>query len=477
MRTPEKFLSATAVALIAALCVGLLTACEGRSSPSEPLADAADDTAVEHALKHADPTYICPMHPQIVRNEPGSCPICGMDLVEQEVESAVEHALKHADPTYICPMHPQIVKNEPGSCPICGMDLVLQEVSGGGDDMPAVTVDARTIQNMGVRTDRVVRDTLWKYIETVGYVGYDEDAVEHIHPRASGWVEKIYVRAEGDRVRRGQKLLEWFSPDIVAAQEEFLIALRAQREGVTRGGGESLIDSARERLRVLEMPEAVIDKLASTRKVQRSIPMFAPRDGVVTALGFRDGMYITPDLELYTIADLSSVWVQVDVFEDQLEWVEPGRPAEIRVAALPGRTWEGEVGYVYPTLNEKTRTLRVRLRFPNPEGVLKPNMFADVTVFGGPKREVLVVPRESIIPTANGARVVKVVEDGRFQPVEVVLGMQSGDRVEVISGLDEDDRIVVSGQFLIDSESNLQASFRRLASEAAEPASMTGHQH
>jgi Cu(I)/Ag(I) efflux system membrane fusion protein len=435
MRAPLARPEAPIVALISALLVIALAGCDIQSRPSETLAEASNDTALEHALKHADPTYVCPMHPQIVRNEPGSCPICGMDLVEQEV-------------------------------------------SDSGGDMPAVTVDARTVQNMGVRTDRVSRDTLWKYIDTVGYVSYDEDAMEHLHPRASGWVERIYVRAEGDRVKRGQKLFELYSPDIVAAQEELLIALRAQKEGVTRGGGQSLIESARERLRLLEIPKSVIDELERTRKAQRTVPMFAPRDGIVTSMGFRDGMYVTPALELYTIADLASVWVQVDVFEDQLEWVEPGRPAEIRVAALPGRVWEGEVDYIYPTLNAMTRTLRVRLRFPNPEGVLKPNMFADVVVFGGPKRDVLVVPREAVIPAADSARIVRLVEEDHFQPVQVVLGMQSGDRVEVLSGLDEGDRIVVSGQFLIDSESNLQASFRRLAAEAAaEPAGHAGHQH
>lgn len=426
----SPFLAASWV--LAALSI-FIAGCGGGSTPSEPLASARDDTALEHALKHADAKYVCPMHPQIVRDEPGSCPICGMDLVAQQV----------------------------------GVDA--------GADMPAISVAQHAAQALGVRTARVVRDTLWKYIETVGYVSYDEDRVVHVHPRTNGWIEKIYVRSEGERVKRGQPLLEVYAPEIVAAQEEFLITLRANADTLTGKSRASLVASARQRLRLLEIPEAVIERLERTGEIQRTVPVLAPRDGVVTQLGVRDGMYVQPMLEMYTLADLSKVWVQVDVFEHQLEWVVRGRPAEIGVAAVPGRSWKGEVDYLYPVLDPKTRTLRVRLRFDNAEGLLKPNMLADVVIYGGPKRDVIAVPREAVIPGADGARVVKVVEDGRFQPVPVALGMQSGERVEVLSGLEVGEEIVVSGQFLIDSESNLQASFRRLS--GAYEAPMTGHQH
>ena len=390
-------------------------------------------------------------------------------LAEVMDDTPEEHALKHFDKTYVCPMHPQIVRDEPGTCPICGMDLVLQERKGDDDSaMPAVQIDARTVQNMGVRTAEVTRDTLWKYIETVGYVDYDENGVTHVHPRATGWVEKLHVRAIGDRVTKGQVLLELYSPEMVQAQEEMLITLRADQSRLTGTSRESLIASGRARLRLLGVPEASIQRLIRTGEVQRTVPMVAAQDGVVTAIGLSEGMYVTPANELYTIADLSSVWVQVDVFEHQLDWVSMGRSAKIAVAALPGREWSGTVDYIYPTLDPRTRTLRVRLRFDNAEGVLKPNIFADVVIYGGPKRDVIAIPREAVIPTAGAARVVKVTEDSTFQPVEVALGMQSGDRVEVLSGLEPGERIVVSGQFLIDSESNLQASFRRMGPAAAQ---------
>jgi len=380
------------------------------------------------------------------------------------------HVTKHLDPTYVCPMHPQIVRDEPGNCPICGMALVRQEPTAGDGPMPSVTVDARTMQNMGLRTAEVERDTLWKYIETVGYVDYDENRVTHVHPRATGWVERLHVTAVGDRVKKGEVLLELYSPELVQAQEELLIALRSDSSRLTGQRRDSLVNSARERLRLVGVPESVVERVIRTGEVLRTVPLVAPRTGVVTAIGLRDGMYITPANELYTIADLSSVWVQVDVFEHQLDWVAAGRPADIRVAALPGREWEGEVEYIYPTLEPRTRTLRARLRFDNPEGVLKPNMFADVVIYGGPRRDVVVIPREAVIPTADGARVVKVLEDGSFQPVEVSIGMLSGERVEVLEGLEPGERIVASGQFLIDSESNLQASFRRMSAPADTPA-------
>ena len=388
----------------------LLAGCQ--QQPSEPLEMAADDTAVEHALKHADANYVCPMHPQIVRGEPGNCPICGMDLVLVETDAAV-----------------------------------------GKEDFPAVTVKASVVQNLGLRTTRVQRQTLWKYIKTVGRIEYDEEKLLHVHARAEGWVEKLGVRSVGSWVKKGDVLLDYYSPEVLAAEEEYLVALK------TRNG---LAKIAAERLRLLGVPEQTIKAIRKTRKTKRAVPLLAPDDGVVTKIGLREGMYIKPSLELFTLGKLDVVWVQVDVFENQLDWVKTGRPAEIRVEALPGRKWEGEIEYIYPELDPRTRTLKVRLRFDNPDAALKPNMFADVIIYGGPKRDVLSIPREAVIRTDAHARVVKKVGDGKFQPVVIEAGMVSGDSVEVLSGLDEGDEIVVSGQFLIDSESNLRASFRRM---------------
>jgi Cu(I)/Ag(I) efflux system membrane fusion protein len=461
------------VPLAAALAVALAACGDGPSKPGDDVAQAADDSAMEHAARHLDPTYVCPMHPQIVKDQPGSCPICGMDLVESGPaptetlesaadDSAMEHAAKHLDPKYVCPMHPQIVKDEPGSCPVCGMDLVEKLVDPMTGKHPEVALSAAVIQSMGVRTAAAERDTMWKFVRTVGRVEYDETRIAHVHPRAPGWVEGLRLRAEGERVAREQELAQLYAPDILSAQVDFLLALTPQPAGVAHVKA----DKARNLLRLLDVPDSIIREIERSGETRNTIPILAPIDGVVTQMTARDGMYVSRDSEMFTIVDLSRVWVLVDVFEHQIDWLADGLSAEIEVPAHPGRKWEGEVDYLYPELDPKTRTLRVRLVFDNPDLLLKPNMFAEVVIYGGPKRDVLKIPREALIVTGERESVVRALGGGRFQPVDVVTGMRRGGEVEILSGLEEGDEIVVSGQFLIDSESSLQASFARMAGES-----------
>ncbi len=374
-------------------------------------------------------------------------------------DSAMEHAAKHLDPSYVCPMHPQIVRKEPGSCPICGMDLVEKIIDSTADERPTVSVSGEIIQSMGIRTARTERGTLWKYIQTVGRVDYDETRLAHVHPRASGWMERLKVRAEGEQVRRGQVLGHLYSPDILSAQVDFLIALK-QYQG--KAGAEK-IDKTRNLLRLLDVPDPIIKQIEDSGETRNTIPVNAPIDGILTKMDIRDGMYVSPQTTMVSIADLSRVWVMVDVFENQLDWLQSGLEAKITVPALPGRKWNGKLDYVYPELDPRTRTLKVRLSFDNPDTLLRPNMFAEVVIYGGPKHDVLSIPREALIVTGKRQSVVKALGGGRFQPVDVSTGMQRGERVEILSGLDEGDEIVVSGQFLIDSESNLQASFLRMS--------------
>lgn len=392
-------------------------------------------------------------------------PSPGEGLAAAVNDTPLEHAAKHLDPKYVCPMHPQIVRDEPGSCPICGMSLVEKRVDTHSDTRPEVRLDAAVVQNMGVRTAKVERGTLWKYVRTVGRVEYDETHLAHVHSRADGWIEKLMLRAEGEPVRKGQELAELYAPDILSAQVDFLIALDPQGQGTRRVSP----DKARNLLRLLDVPEAVIQEIARTRVTRNTIPVLAPSDGIVTRMMARDGMYVTPGSEMFTIADLTKVWVMVDVFEYQLAWIEPGLETEITVPAHPDRVWRGKVDYLYPDLDPKTRTLRVRLLFDNPELLLKPNMFAEVVIYGGPKAGVLKIPREALIVTGERETVVRALGNGRFQPVDVQTGMDAGDEVEVLSGLEQGDEIVISGQFLIDSESSLQASFIRM-SDAGVPA-------
>ncbi len=378
-------------------------------------------------------------------------------LAEASDDSVLEHAKKHLDPKYVCPMHPQIIKDEEGSCPICGMDLVPKMIDPNTGKHPAVSVKGEIIQSMGLRTEAVRKDTLWRFIRTVGRVDYNETKLIHLHPRAPGWMESLMIRSEGERVSEGDKLGTFYSPEILSAQVDFFVALEQSDS--------SRVEKARNRLRILGIDDATIRQLEESRETRNALPVYAPGKGIVTMLGAREGMYLKPDMEMMTIADLSSVWVMVDVYEHQIGWLSEGLTAEISVPAWPGKTWEGKVDYIYPELDMKSRTLRVRLEFPNPDMTLKPNMFAEVKIYGGPQRDTLLIPAEALIRTGERDTVVTSLGDGRFQPVDVVVGARSNGKVEILSGLKEGDEIVTSGQFLIDSESSLQASFRRMSGE------------
>ncbi len=383
-------------------------------------------------------------------------------------ETAIEHAQKHLDPKYTCPMHPQIVKDEPGNCPICGMDLVIMEVeqtNGEAGGSVEVKISPTMEHNLGVRTTKVVKDKLWRRIDTVGYVDYDENHISHIHLRTNGWIEKLYVRSEGERVTKGQLLFEVYSPELVNAQEEYLQALNS--------GNKRLIAASDERLLALGIPAQQIKSIKKTRKVSQYVRVYANHEGILAKLSVRDGMYVTPQLEVMSLAELSSVWLLAEVFESQAEWVKVGQPADVRLSYVPGRVWEGEVEYVYPSLNPKTRTIKARLHFENPDEALKPNMFADVTIYGGAKKDVIVIPREALIRTGSEERVIVSLGEGRYQPRKVVAGIETGDWVEILSGLEVGEAVVTSGQFLIDSEASIRASLQRMSS-TSEKAALTG---
>lgn len=374
-------------------------------------------------------------------------------------DSPAAHAAKHADPTYICPMHPQIQQGEPGNCPICGMALVLKKVQTATTEeqgLPSVSVSSSVAQSMGVRIGKVKKRNLAQTVEAIGYVQYDEEKLYHIHARSQGWVVKPKVLAVGEPVKSNQVLAHYYSPDIHTAQEDYLTALRStdrrqqQRDMLVK-------------LRVLGTPKPVIKTLENEHKLTENLPITSPSNGVITAVGAQDGMYITPTSLLYSIADLSSVWVMVDIFPEQVRGLKVGGRTVMQIEGLANQEWSGKVDYIYPELDPKTRTVRVRLKFENKELALKPNMLARVKIINKPVFGALSIPREAIIPVEDGYRVVKVAKKGEYQPVEVELGARSKDKVEITSGLAEDDEVVLSAQFLLDSESNLQASFLRMS--------------
>jgi len=466
---PCRSLLAAGALVVSLLLVG---GCDRDEDGAPGTSVANGEHASEHAERHRDATYVCPMHPDVVRDEPGSCPICGMDLVARSAEAgegAHAHAEGHPHATYVCPMHPSVVRDEPGTCPICGMDLVAKRGQETGDAPPAVTLGAAVVQNMGVRTARVERGTLWKYIRTQGTVTYDSDRLIQVHARTPGWIENLYVRTDGVRVERKDDLADYFSPDVLWAQQEYIATLE-DAELDSFGGGATAQDPTqayRERaavdmLRYFKVPSMDVMGLQRSMEPRSIVPIKAPQGGVIIEHNVREGMFVTPATNMFTIVDLTKVWVMVDVFEHQMAWVRPGLSAEITTPAYPGRVWEGQVAFVYPEVSPRARTLRARLELKNDDEALKPNMFVEVVIYGGPKRDVLVLPREALILSGERELVVKAQGEGHFQPVEVRTGMWRDEEVEVLSGLSEGDEVVVSGQFLIDSESNLQASFRRM---------------
>jgi len=351
------------------------------------------------------------------------------------------------------PMDPNYRRDEPGKSPM-GMDLVPVYADEAPADEGVVRINPAVVNNLGVRTAVAERGALSRRIETVGYIGYDEDTVEHVHTRVAGWVEQLAVKTSGETVSEGQLLFELYSPELVNAQEEYLAALR--------GGNDPLVDASRERLAALGVTNAQVRRLDAERRVDRHIRVSARRNGVVAELGVREGKYVTPETDIMSIADLESVWVLVEVLERQSAWVREGLDAEVELDYLPGERWTAKVDYVYPELDPDARTLTVRLRLDNPGRRLRPNMFAHVRIAGEPSPPVVHVPREALIRGGSVDRVVVALGAGHFRAQPVEPGIETGDRVEIRRGIDAGQRIVTSGQFLIDSESNIDTALSRL---------------
>ena len=355
---------------------------------------------------------------------------------------------------WVAPMDPNYRRDGPGKSPM-GMDLV-PVYADDADSGDAVSISPAIENSLGVRTAQAQVRPLWRRIEATGYVGYDETRISDINTRVPGWIVNLPVDAEGERVSKGDLLFEFYSPELLNAQKEYLTARR-------RGMG-PLLQGAREKLRALGMIPAQIETLERKGTVSENIRIVAPQNGVVTSLNVREGMYIQPNTTIMSLADLSSVWLQAEVFESQADWVAEGQSARATLDYMPGTEFNGAVDYVYPVLDPATRTLRVRLAFDNPDGRLKPNMYARVTIYGRLKPNALTIPRSALIPTPGNDRVVLALGDGKFHVQEVMTGLESGEFVEILAGIREGDAVVTSAQFLIDSEASIAGSIRRLES-------------
>jgi Cu(I)/Ag(I) efflux system membrane fusion protein len=370
---------------------------------------------------------------------------------------AAETTVAEEAPLYwVAPIDSNYRRDEPGLSPM-GMELVPVYAGDADASDSGVRVSPAVLQNLGVRTGPVVRGSLQPSVDAVAYVSYDEDRMRMVHTRVAGWVESLGVRAINDPVAEGQVLFELYAPELVTAQEEFVAALGT--------GNRSLINASRQRLTALGLSDSIIARIERDRRVVQRIPVIAPSSGVVTELNAREGMYLQPAVLAMVIADPAAVWLVAEVLERQAGAIAVGQVAAVTLAALPGETLMGRVDYLYPELDARSRSLRVRIRLDAPDARVRPNMYAQASLRVAPITDALHVPREAVIRSGAGARVVVDRGDGRFQTVAVRTGAEVGDRVVILDGLEAGQSVVISGQFLIDSESNIDAEVLRASEE------------
>src|SRR5712691_13387318 len=352
------------------------------------------------------------------------------------------------------PMVPQQHFDKPGKSPFMDMQLVPKYADEAGGD-GTVAIDPRVAQNLGVRTATATVGSVERRIEAVGSLAWNERAVFVVQARSGGFVEKLHARAPLDPVARGQPLVELLVPEWAAAQGEYLLLQRTGKDA-------SLAEAARNRLQLLGMSEEQIGLLEKTGKPQTHIMLYAPINGVIAELGVREGMTVMSGAMLFRLVDLSSVWVNAEVPEAQGAWLRPGTAVEARVPSFPGQVFRGRVSAILPEVSAATRTLRARVELANPGGRLKPGMFATLVFAQVTGTKALLVPSEAVIRTGERNVVIVAESEGKFRPHDVELGLEAGGKSELRKGLSESDKVVVSGQFLIDSEASLRASGTRM---------------
>ncbi|MCZ6712115.1 MAG: efflux RND transporter periplasmic adaptor subunit [Gammaproteobacteria bacterium] len=393
----------------------------------------------------------------------------GYWLAGESTESPRISAESKPEPLYYRhPMNASVTSPVPAKGSM-GMDYV-PVYAEDAIDAPAGTVriDPVVVHNIGVRTAVATRQALSHTVRAMGRIDFDERRIARLHPKISGWIEELYIDTTGAPVRKDTMLLSVYSPRLVASQQEYVLALRhfetlknSSAEDIRRGA-EELVQSSRSRLELFDVPEHQIRELEETLVPQKYLHIHSPAVGIVMQIGARQGQYVTPATELYMIADLSRVWAYADIFEYELPWVKIGDQVEMTLAALPGKVFRGQLDYVYPYAETRTRTVKVRMAFENPNLDLKPKMFADVVIRTAAREQAIVIPSEAIVRSGVQDQVFIVREPGRFEPRGVKLGIESEGLVTVLEGLNEGDEVVTSAQFLIDSESKLREAAAKM---------------
>lgn len=356
---------------------------------------------------------------------------------------------------WVAPMDQNYRRDKPGKSPM-GMDLV-PVYAGDGEQTSShvgVKINPITQNNISVSVAEVEVKNISKQIQTVGYVAVDENTIDKINSYVDGWIRNLQISSNGVTVKKGDLLFELYSPTLISAEEEYLLALKSNP---------TLVKPSEQKLKTLGMSEAQINILKSEMKTQETLRVYAEVSGIVSTLSIRDGAYIKPDQTLLTITDLSHIWIDAEIYDKDVSLISIGQKGMASFSAYPNKQWLGEITFIYPELNATSRTLKVRLAFPNPDLLLKPNMFSDIVIYTEPVKDALVIPQSALIENNNLQYVIVKDEDDYFYAQEVEPGLHTDNLVQIKRGLTKGQKIVTSGQFLIDSESNVQQSLQRIA--------------
>ncbi len=463
------------------LIAGIFVSCTGNTKEEKNEKQTSKTDTSERQL------WTCGMHPEVILDHPGQCPKCGMNLVplktqdEKPENKLMNMSGKKSSQTpkengkrnilyWQAPMDPTEIYDHPGKSKM-GMDLIPvyeDEVAKGS----TIKIDPVTVQNMGVRTAVVERRPFSRTIRAVGKITYDEQKLFTVSSKISGWIEKLYVNETGQPVRKNQPLLKIYSPELVTTQQEYLLALKNQANTAQsnlddlKQSARALVQASLQRLLYWDISPDQIRKLQTSGKIQKTLALNAPVNGIVVHKNAIEGMYVKKGMNLFRLADLSTVWVLASIYDSEAPWIKTGQHVRIRLSYDPGREYTGTVTYIYPYLNEKARDIQVRIKLDNPRLILKPGMFANVYLQTQSIPNAVVIPSEAVIRSGKRNIVFVARGKGRFTPREVRLGEEDGKgHIRILSGLLSGDKIVVSAQFMLDSESRLQEAIRKMLAE------------